>query len=479
MTRLACTVAGLVVAALAATSFAADRTVVETRDVPDQPLPGSLRAILASAHAGDRIRFAVTKPVEIAGDVAVPAQVTIVGPVVFTQGEATGGALVVDAAAVRLQRINFGGVPLRVKSGADGVNVLGCRFVGPWGGITVLGARNAMIGSVRRPNRFVGFEYVSSDVMGVVLDSDQGTTIVGNSFGGSEGGVLTKFSATLMISGNVFRGARVEGNPETATVTLNRFLSAPVGGNAILLRDYPDRPLPGLVSVVANVVKMGGGSEDGIVVARQKCAVLANRVSGPRAAPASFRAIVAGGIDVHVAGNVVSGAETGVQCTGADDPSTDVVVEANLVSRIRGFGVSATAGAAGVVNVTSNVVRANLPDPSDRTTGVVLVSNGGAVVATKNSSTSSAGYGFQVFATGGTIDITDNLIAGSAGHGVAVHAGDGLVRASANAVLANGGDAYHFDAGSHAEVSVSGATIAGNAGEAVLVEDGAVVVRND
>jgi hypothetical protein len=343
----------------------------------------------------------------------------------------------------------------------------------------VHGARNTKVGSLRRPNRFVGFEYVDPDLMGIVLDSDQNTTIVANSFGGSEGGVLTKFSNGLMIAGNVFRGARVEGNPETATVTGNRFLNAPFGGNAILLRDYPDRPLPGLVSVIGNFVKLGGTSEDGIGLGRQTSVVVANRVTGPRAANGLFRAIIVGGISMRVAGNTVSGAQSGIDCAGRDDASTDIRVEGNVVSGIRGYAIGVTVGAAGVAHVTANVVRANLPYAYDHMAGIGLASYGGAIDARLNTSTSSAEFGFEIYAIGGTIDVTDNLIAKSAGHGVVVRAGDGLVRASDNAVLFNGGDGYHFDAGSHGELSVSSAQATGNAGEAVLVEDGAVVVRND
>src|SRR5262245_3048573 len=122
-------IAAIVLAASAGTSLAADWTVTTNEDDAVTPPNGSLRAAIAAAAPGDRIRFAVRGPITLAAELEVPAGkdgLAILGPASFTplapgwvyvgpglpHEPADPRRILVRAAGVRFQRIDFSSIPV-------------------------------------------------------------------------------------------------------------------------------------------------------------------------------------------------------------------------------------------------------------------------------------------------------------------------------------------------------------------------------
>jgi hypothetical protein len=482
-------IAVLVLALSAGSSFAADWTVTTTADDAAAPPAGSLRAVIAAAAPGDRIRFSVSGPIALAAELDVPAGrngLRIVGPVSFAPlgtklvivdhrlQPADPARIVVRSAGVRLERIDFSSIPVAVEADGGGTRILGCRFEGKWGGVRVTGAADVEIGSLSRPNRFVGFDYASADVRSIVLDADRGTRIVGNRFEGNMSGVLTHLSEDLLVTLNVVRGGGIEGDPATASVIANKI--ALKTGDAVLLRDYPTQRLPGLVTVAGNAVSCSGRyGASGITVIRESCVVAANRVRC-RYIEGLGSCIGVAARSALVAGNVVRGGEMGIGVGAFDDPAADVRVVANVVSRVGGYGFSINAGRSGAVHFAANAAVRGVPSLGGDATGVVLVSHGGSIVAEYAAVSGAARYGVQVHGRGGTIDLRDFAVGASGADGVIVHEGNGLVRIAGGFVGPNASAGYRFESGSHGDLT-PGLTF-GNGGGDVVVEEGAdVVVR--
>lgn len=403
-------------------------TVTNGSDARRGSIPGSLRAVLESASAGDEIVFDdQVDVVRLERGLDVPAELddlTIRGPVRLEVGRRRAASIEVAAHGVVLQELTLVDVdvlnlPDRVTGGAQGsapggrgLRIRECDFDGAQlildrvGDVAVEGTRFRGRARLRRPSVDL---LLTDEVTLVGCTFDERTTLVDDS------------STDFALLDSAFREATVRLAPNSGEIRGNTFeLTEP--------QVVPGDFLPG-----RGALRIDDNEAPALRVVRTDCIITGNRLAGdsPRRTSRVARLSVqvfeprlggAGGPErggpVTVRGNDVEAGLLGLLVFQAKDRTADVEVSGNTVTDTAASGLRLLARSSGASATDNRLVRCGGRVRARRFAAFECVAAGGVELELVGNEIIAPGDAGLRLDGPGILRTRDNSIADATGAGI-------------------------------------------------------------
>lgn len=473
---------------LAAGSAVADTlTVTNGSDTRRDSVPGSLRAVLESASAGDEIVFADdVEVVRLERGIDIVAQLddlTIRGPVRLEVRRRRAASIEVAAEGVALEQltlvdVNVLNLPDRVTGGAQGsapggrgLRIRGCEFDGAQlildrvGDVVVDDTRFRGRSRRRRPSVDL---LLTDDVTLMGCTFDERTTLVDDS--------STDF-------------ALLDCSFERATVRLAPN-SGEIRGNTFLLTE--PQVIPGDFLPGRGTLLIDDNDAPALRVVRTDCTITDNRLAGESARRTSRVARLsvqvvdprlgsAGGPTrggaVTVSGNDVEGGLLGLLVFQAKSRTADVAVNDNTVTGTTAAGLRLLARSSGASATGNRLVRCGGRVRARRFAALECVATGTEeATLAENEIVEPGGDGLRIDGPG-TLRTQANSIADSTGAGVVTGRRAGLWVSVGDTVSSPGADGIAISRRWRAELDGVEVTDGGAAGIRFGRKSGGAVTR--